>query len=82
MIQCVYQCGARAPKKPLQRSGVDNVLGRGRGRPAPKQVWRARVLKRGRPAAEWGCYAALRCATGESLKFGDPAHRSATHAHS
>jgi hypothetical protein len=31
------------------------VLGRGRGRAATKQVMRARVLKRGWPAAERGC---------------------------
>jgi hypothetical protein len=45
----------RSPNKPLQRSGVDKVLGRGRGRLASKQVWRARVLKRLWPAAERGC---------------------------
>jgi hypothetical protein len=39
---------------PLQRSGMDKVLGRGRGRPAPKQVMRARVLMRTRLAAERG----------------------------
>jgi hypothetical protein len=32
------------PNKPLQRSGVDKVLGRGRGRAASKQVLRASVL--------------------------------------
>ena len=42
------------PNKPLQRSGVDKVLGRGRGRLATKQVQRARVLKGQRPAAERG----------------------------
>jgi hypothetical protein len=43
------------PNKPLQRSGIDKVLGRGRGEAVPKQVLRARVLKRTRPAAERGC---------------------------
>jgi hypothetical protein len=40
------------PNKPLQRSGVDKVHGRGRGRAASKQVMRARELKRQWPAAE------------------------------
>jgi hypothetical protein len=44
-----------SPNKPLQRSGLDKVLGRGRGRLATKQAWRARVLMRTRPAAERGC---------------------------
>jgi hypothetical protein len=44
-----------APNKPLQRSVMDKVLGRGRGRAASKQVRRARVLRRTRPAAERGC---------------------------
>jgi hypothetical protein len=43
-----------APDKPLQRSGLDKLPGRGRGRPAPKQVLRARVLMRLWPAAERG----------------------------
>jgi hypothetical protein len=42
------------PDKPLQRSGLDKVLGRGRGNVMVEQVLRARVLKRTRPAAEWG----------------------------
>jgi hypothetical protein len=42
------------PNKPLQRSGLDKVLGRGRSGAATKMVTRARVLKRGRPAAERG----------------------------
>jgi hypothetical protein len=33
------------PNKPLQRSGMDKVLGRGRVRAATKQVWLARVMK-------------------------------------
>ena len=37
---------------PLQRAGVDKVLGRGRGDVVLEQVLRARVLKRGWPAAE------------------------------
>ena len=41
--------------KPLQRSGVDKVLGRGRGSDVLEQVLRARVLKRLWPAAERGC---------------------------
>jgi hypothetical protein len=40
------------PNKPLQRSGVDKVLGRGRGVVVLEQVMRARVLMRGWPAAE------------------------------
>jgi hypothetical protein len=36
---------ALAPNKPLQRPEVDKVYGRGRGRPAPKQVRRTRALK-------------------------------------
>jgi hypothetical protein len=43
------------PNKPLQRSGVDKVPGRGRGSAAAKQVMRARVLMRPRPTAERGC---------------------------
>jgi hypothetical protein len=40
--------------KPLQRSGVDKVPGRGREEVVLKQVMRARVLKRQWPAAERG----------------------------
>ena len=43
---------------PLQRSGFDKVLGRGRVAVVLEQVQRARVLKRGWPAAERGRYAA------------------------
>jgi hypothetical protein len=43
------------PNNPLRRFGLDKVLGRGRRRLATKQVPRARVLKRGCPAAERGC---------------------------
>ena len=45
---------AMPPNNPLQRSGNDKVLGRGRGRAVVGQVTRARVLERTRPAAEWG----------------------------
>jgi hypothetical protein len=41
--------------KPLQRSGVDKVLGRGRGEGVLKQVRCARVLVRMWPVAERGC---------------------------
>ncbi len=40
------------PNNPLQRSGIDKVLGRGRGEVVLEQVLRARVLKRQWPAAE------------------------------
>lgn len=40
------------PNNPLQRSGVDKVLGRGRERAASRQVLRARVLMGQWPAAE------------------------------
>ena len=43
------------PNKPLQRSGVDKVLGCGRGEVVLEQVLRAGVLKHTRPAAERGC---------------------------
>ncbi len=43
-----------APNNPLQRSGIDKVLGRGRGGGLLEQVMRARVLMRGWPAAERG----------------------------
>jgi hypothetical protein len=43
------------PNKPLQRSGLDKVLGRGRGDVALEQVMRARVLKCQWPAAERSC---------------------------
>jgi hypothetical protein len=44
-----------APNKPLQRSGVDKLLGRGRGEVVLEQVMRARVLIGQWPAAERGC---------------------------
>jgi hypothetical protein len=40
---------------PLQRSGFNKVLGRGRGDVVLQQILRARVLMRTRPAAERGC---------------------------
>jgi hypothetical protein len=40
------------PNKPLQRSGVDKVISRGRGDEVLEQVPRARVLMREWPAAE------------------------------
>ena len=43
-----------APNKPLQRSGVDKVLGRGRVNVVLEQVTRARVLMCQWPAAERG----------------------------
>jgi hypothetical protein len=47
------------PNKPLQRSGLDKVHGRGRGHEMHKQVLRARVLRRQWPVAERGCLAAF-----------------------
>jgi hypothetical protein len=44
-----------SPNKPLQRSGIDKVPGRGRGRDLLEQVCGARVLMRLWPAAERGC---------------------------
>jgi hypothetical protein len=44
-----------SPNKPLQRSGVDKVFGRGPGRVVLNQVLRARVLNRARPAADRDC---------------------------
>jgi hypothetical protein len=41
-----------APNKPLQRSELDKVPGRGRGIVVLEQVMRARVLKRVWPVAE------------------------------
>jgi hypothetical protein len=43
-----------APNKPLQRSGMDKVLGRGRGSEVLEQVLRAHVLIGQWPAAERG----------------------------
>jgi hypothetical protein len=40
---------------PLQRSGMDKVLSRGRGDAVLEQVLRARVLRPQWPAAERGC---------------------------
>lgn len=47
--------GDKPSNRPLQRSGIDKMLGRGRERLATNQVWRARVLNRARPAADRGC---------------------------
>jgi hypothetical protein len=41
--------------KPLQRSGIHKVHGRGRGDAVLEQVLRARVLSGQWPAAERGC---------------------------
>jgi len=46
---------AAPPNKPLQRSGMDKVPGRGRGHVVLEQVLRARVLVDQWPAAERGC---------------------------
>jgi hypothetical protein len=43
-----------SPNKPLQWSGLDKVLGRGRGVVVLDQVMRAGVLRRQWPAAELG----------------------------
>jgi len=43
-----------SPNNPLQRSGNDKVLGRGRGVWLLEQVCAARVLERTRAAAERG----------------------------
>jgi hypothetical protein len=43
-----------AANNPLQRSGADKVLGRGRGEQVLEQVIRARVLMGQWPAAERG----------------------------
>jgi hypothetical protein len=45
----------RSPNKPLQRSGMDKVPGRGRGEGVLEQVLCARVLKCLWPAAERDC---------------------------
>jgi hypothetical protein len=42
------------PSKPLQRSGIDKVLSRGRGVVVVEQILRARVLKNQWPAAKRG----------------------------
>jgi hypothetical protein len=47
--------GCSPPNKPLQRSGMDKVPGRGRGKVVLEQVMCARVLKRQWPAAERNC---------------------------
>jgi hypothetical protein len=52
MLRWLASCSA--PNKPLQRSGKDKVLGRGRGRAVIGQVTSARVLERTRAAAERG----------------------------
>ena len=46
--------GDEPSNNPLQRSGVDKVLGCGRGEVVLEQVLRARVLKGQWPAAERG----------------------------
>jgi len=43
-----------SPNNPLQRSGTDKVLGRGRARALLDPVTSARVLQRTRAAAERG----------------------------
>jgi hypothetical protein len=43
------------PNKPLQRSGIDKVLGRGRGEVVLEQVLCARVLGPQWPVAERSC---------------------------
>jgi hypothetical protein len=43
------------PHKPLQLSGFEKVLGRGRGEVVLEQVLRARVLMGQWPAAKRGC---------------------------
>jgi len=43
------------PNKPLQRSGMDKALGRGRGEIVLDLVLRARLLNRQWPTAERGC---------------------------
>jgi hypothetical protein len=48
MVQVI----TRPPNNPLQRSGLNEVLGRGRGCVVLEQVLRARVLKGQWPAAE------------------------------
>ena len=47
-------CSHVPHNKPLQRSGVDKVLGRGRGGEVLEQVMRARVLVGQWPAAGRG----------------------------
>jgi hypothetical protein len=47
--------GDEPSNKPLQRSGFDKVLGRGRGEVVLKQVPRARVLRPQWPVAERSC---------------------------
>jgi hypothetical protein len=54
MLEVSRTSSALTPNKPLQRSGIDKVLGRGRGEVVLEQVRRARVLKRFWPAAERG----------------------------
>jgi hypothetical protein len=51
----LFRAPRLASNKQLLRSGVDKVLGRGRGDVVLEQVRRARVLKRGWSAAERGC---------------------------
>ena len=66
-LDCGVYLGRRVPEpppnKPLQRSGLDKVLGRGRGEVVLEQVLRARVLKPQWPAAERDRYVALTLST-------------------
>jgi hypothetical protein len=56
VFACIEDCRiTKSANKPLQRSGTDKVLGRGRRDVVLGQVLRARVLERTRPAAERGC---------------------------
>jgi hypothetical protein len=50
----------RSLNKPLQRSGIERVLGCGQGEVVLEQVMRARILKRLWPAAERGCSVAMK----------------------
>jgi hypothetical protein len=51
-LVAAHRTVAVPPNKPLQRSGVDKVLGRGRGDVVLEQVLRARVLRCRRAVAE------------------------------
>jgi hypothetical protein len=60
--------GAQSPpNKPLQRSGLDNVLRPKRGIVVLKQVLRARVLMCQWPAAELNRYATLPLASATAV---------------
>jgi hypothetical protein len=43
-----------SPNNPMQRAGIDNLLGRGRLSVVHRQVCRARVLNRRRAVADGG----------------------------